>query len=182
MVIGKHAPKIASGTDLKHAIEIGLDEAFTALEESFHDLTDEQIRAFPVDGWYNIAWTVMHTLDNLDSYACGTPSGKRCYPEEYRWDLWGAEPDKDPQADDAFPTRGEMLDRLHAIQVMAMEVLNSMTEAELTEERSDHPEKENLADFYMRTIYHTMVHTRWIWLLRGAQGLADQAKPEQHWA
>ena len=47
MVIGRLQPGQAKNTDLKGAIAIGLDEALTALEESFFDLTDERyMRAY----------------------------------------------------------------------------------------------------------------------------------------
>ncbi len=36
---------------------------------------------------------------------------------------------------------------------------------------------------YMWTIFHTMAHSRQIWLLRGALGLTDgRSWPQQHWA
>ena len=42
MGIGRFEPREAKQTDLKQALAIGLDEAFTAPEESFRGLTDEQ--------------------------------------------------------------------------------------------------------------------------------------------
>ena len=45
-MIGKLEPKFAKNTDLKAAIAIGLDEALTALEESFYDLDDQHLWAF----------------------------------------------------------------------------------------------------------------------------------------
>ncbi len=44
-----------------------------------------------------------------------------------------------------------------------------------------HPTKYSLADFYLRTIYHTQCHIRQIWLLRGALGMASGPWPDQHW-
>jgi hypothetical protein len=182
MVIGKHAPNVAHDTDFRGAIKVGLDEAFTSLEEAFHDLTDPQIQAFPVVGKYNIAWTVMHCLQNLEEYACRAAGGSRCFKAEYRWDLWGAGPEQDPKPGDPFPTCSQMLHRLHVIRDAAMMLLAAKSAADLTNRSGDHPIKRNLADFYMRTIYHTMAHVRWIWLLRGALGLATGPWPEQHWA
>lgn len=69
MVIGKHECQTAGNTRLKKTITIGLEEVLTALEESFHDLTDQQAQGFPVPSENNIAWIVMHCLDNLDGCA-----------------------------------------------------------------------------------------------------------------
>ena len=93
MVIGRHECKQAQGTHLREAIAITLDDATTALEEFFYDLTDEQAHSFPVPGRNNIAWMVMHCLDNLDGNAVGVPTGGRLFPEEERWDLWECGPD-----------------------------------------------------------------------------------------
>ncbi len=68
MTIGRHECSVARNTDFRQAIAIGLDEALTALEESFYDLDDRQMRAFAIRKHNCIAWIVVHTLQNLDEY------------------------------------------------------------------------------------------------------------------
>ena len=98
MVIGKLNPGQAKQTDFKQAIAIGLDEALTALEESFFDLTDEQASAFPLPGRNNIVGIVMHLQQNLDCYACRFQSGVWTLEHDDRFDLWGR-PDGHPAAE-----------------------------------------------------------------------------------
>jgi hypothetical protein len=166
--------------DLKGAIRVGLIDVFTALEEAFHDLSDEQIWAFPVPGQNNMAWIIMHCLQNLDDYANDAAGGARALESEDRWDLWLAAPDKYPKPGDDFPTQVEMVDMLIRVREAAMATLDALDEAALMARLMRHPIKKILADFYMRTIYHTIAHTRDLWLLRGALGLADGPWPQQH--
>ena len=183
MAIGRHECRKASRTDLRAAIAIGLDECMTALEESFYDLTDEQVWAFPVPERNNIAWIVMHCLDNLDEYAVGALSGKRILTPEWRWDLWESGPEERPQPGDEFPAVGEMLELLRQIREAAEAAIAGADVAYLTRDFSDNPGKPWRSDFAMRTICHTEAHVRQIWLLRGALGLVDgQSWPRQHWA
>ena len=182
MAIGKHDCKVAVDVDLRGAIIIGLDEAFTALEESIHDLSDEQLRAFPVPGKNNIAWIVMHCLDNLDHCANGIAAGQRCMPYERRWDLWQCAPEDRPQPGDTFPAQEAMMELLRQIRRVALTTLDNLNEESLTARVVTHPVKKSRADFYMRAIYHAMSHLRQIWLLRGALGLATGPWPEQHWS
>ena len=174
--------KVAHDTDLKHAIESGLDEGFASLEEAIRDLTDEQVQAFPVAGENNIAWIVMHCLDNLDDCANGCASGNRVFETEWRWNLWKCQPHERPKQADPFPTTDEMLSLLRRVGTAAMTTLGQMDEPALTEKWVPHPIKKSRADFYLRTIYHTASHVRQIWLLRGALGLACGPWPEQRWA
>ena len=180
MVIGKHAPLTAHDIDLKGAIRVGLEEAFTALEEAFHDLRDDQLWTFSVPGQNNMAWIIMHCLHNLDDYANGAAGGQRALEEEPRWDLWGAGADERPKPGDAFPTQQEMMASLVQVRDRAMANLGCLDEAALTDRWIPHPRKKSRADFYMRTIYHTMAHTRDLWLLRGAMSLASGPWPQQH--
>lgn len=182
MAIGKRECQTAGNTHLKEAVAIGLDEALTALEESFYDLSDEQVRSFPVPGENNIAWTVMHCLDNLDEYAVSTATGERLYPTEWRWALWQCRPEERPKPGDPFPGTAEMLSRLRAIRQAAMAALERMDESALLEKCGDYPRKPLRSDWYTRTICHTNSHVRQVWLLRGALGLANGPWPEQHWA
>ncbi|HIJ72590.1 MAG TPA: DinB family protein [Candidatus Hydrogenedentes bacterium] len=183
MTIGKHDCKIAGNTHLKQAIEIGLDEALTALEESFYDLTDEQVWAFPIQGRNNIAWIVMHCLHNLDNCGIGAQAGERLLANESRWNLWGCSEAERPKAGDSFPGTSEMLESLERIRNAAFEALTPADESELAAKVFDHPGKPTRSDFYMRTICHTMAHVRQIWALRGLLGQVSQsAWARQHWA
>jgi hypothetical protein len=183
MAIGKHEVKIASNTDLKRAIEAGLDEVLTALEESFYDLSDEQAWRFPLPGRNNIAWIVMHCLDNLDDCAVGAQTGKRLLPEEPRWDLWQCAPEERPKPGDPFPAVSEMLGWLRQVRAAAMAALDAADEAALVAKTLSHPQKPTRSDFTLRTICHTNAHVRQIWLLRGVMGLhGETAWPRQHWA
>ena len=182
MVIGRHECRAARNTNLKQAIAIGLDEALTALEESFHDLTDEQLRAFPIDGRNCIAWGIMHTLQNLDEYTNLSRAGQPIFKHDDRWDLWGCSDERRPKPGDAFPSQTEMMEWLRSLRQLAECALERATQADLTAKPDEHW-RGNLADMYMRTIYHTMAHVRQIWLLRGALRLTDGTSwPRQHWA
>jgi len=119
MTIGRYACKHAVGTHLREAIAITLDDATTALEESFYDLTDEQAWGFPIPGRNNLAWIVMHCLDNLDESAVEAQTGARLFRAEWRWDLWGCKPEERPKPGDAFSPVAEMLDRLRRIREAA---------------------------------------------------------------
>jgi hypothetical protein len=174
--------KEAINADLKQALFIGLDESFTSLEECFRDLSDEQVWNFPVPNENNIAWIVMHCLDNLDDCANDHPTGQRAMVYEWRWDLWDCKPEERPKPGDPFPSRDEMLDLLRRIRTAAYAALEKLDGPALTRQNIPHPAKHSLADFYLRTIYHTQSHIRQIWLLRGALGLANGKWPEQHWA
>lgn len=167
-----------SGVDLKRAIAVGLDEAMNALEEAVSGLADEQLQAFPIVGRNNVAWIAMHCLDNLDDCAVDKHTGKRVYPSEWRWDLWGAKPEEKPKPGDDFPTTAEVLARLAAIRQAAVAALATATNESLRRPVDD-PEKSVVGDWYERTIYHTLAHVRQIWLLRGALGLANGAWPGQ---
>lgn len=184
-MIGEHNPKTARNTSLVEAITIGLDEAFTALEEAFYDLNDEQIQSFPIRGRNNIAWILMHALQNLDTYANAFQTGERAFAHEDRWDLWRCSEDKRPKPGDPFPSKKEMMDTLRAVRVAAMEGIAIARESDLLGSRMAEGwwGQRTSADAYMRTIYHAMAHVRQIWLLRGALGMTDgKSWPRQHWA
>ncbi len=172
----------ASDADLKQALTIGLDESFLSLEESLQGLSDAQVQGFPIPGENNIAWIIMHVLDNLDDCANDYPSGKRVMPYEWRWDLWDCQPEERPKPGDAFPSRDDMLALLDRIRRAAFTTLDKLDEPALTRHTIDQPVKHRLADIYLRTIYHTQCHVRQVWLLRGALGLAAGPWPAQHWA
>jgi len=122
MTSNKYECKNAENSSLTQAILIGLDETLIALEESFTNLNNDHVQAFPVLGENNIAWIVMHCLDNLDDCAIGAQSGERLYPSEWRWDFWECSPNERPKPGDPFPTPPEMLERLWAIREKSISV------------------------------------------------------------
>jgi len=119
MAIGRHLPQFAENTDLPKAIRIGFDEVFTALEESFCDLQDGHVSAFPIRHRNNIAWLVMHTLQSLDEYGNQvlgaeeiTGKFKPVLKHEYRYGLWNCTPEEKPSSNDRFPGVDELLAHL----------------------------------------------------------------------
>jgi hypothetical protein len=183
-MIGRHECKHAHETGLREAIAIGLDEVLTALEETFYDLSDEQVWAFPIPGRNSIAWIVMHCLQNLDTYANAFQTGSVTFPHEKRWDLWRCSDEERPKPGDPFPTRDEMMFILKAVRDAATKGIEAATDDDLRGKRTAHDWWQGTsADAYMRTIGNTTAHTRQIWLLRGALGLTDgKSWPQQHWA
>ena len=188
MVVGKFEPEQAKDTTLKKAIAIGLDEALTALEESFHDLTDEQFWGFALEGRHNIITIVEHCLDAMDLYACEVQVGRQVLEHEKRFDIWNFSPEQVRDRMKDLPPASRALDRLRTLRRAVMGNLESASEQELLEPRVRdnwfwEESKKTSADAYMRTIMHTMAHVRQIWLMRGAMGLTDKdGWPEQHWA
>ncbi len=183
-MIGTHHCECAHNTDLKHSIFIGLDETFTALEEAFYDLSDEQSWAFPLAGRNNIAWIVMTTLQNFDEYANGAQVGQATFSHEWRWNLWACRPEERPKPGDAFPSVPDMLALLARVREAAMANLESASAEDLRGKRACGAGwPGTAADAYMRTIHHALAHIRQIWLLRGLMGLTNEtAWPRQHWA
>ena len=181
--------KLAKNTDLRKAIEIGFDEAFTSLAESFHDLSDEQALAFPLEGHKNVAWIVMHSLRNLDEYGPYTlrylswegEGDHRTWSIDWREykDRFGME--AEPRPGDEFPPVAEMMKMLRTIESCTRQVLAGLSSEDLRKPVRDWWAA--AADACMRTIWHTMAHVRQIWLLRGAMGWSEgQSRPRQHWA
>jgi hypothetical protein len=183
-MIGKHQCREVRDTDLRKAIAIAMDEALTALEESFHDLSDDQVRAFPIPGRNNIAWIVMHCLQGLDTYGVKFQTGKATFEHGWRWDLWQCKPEERPKPGDPFPSKQEMVDLAHRIAVGIEKALASATEQDLRGRRkADDWWQKSVADGCLRTVMNTAAHVRQIWLLRGALGLTDgKLWPQQHWA
>ena len=187
MAPGKEEPRHAEDTDLKHAIAIGLDEAMTALEEAFYDLTDEQVASFPLPDRHNITTMVMHCLKNLDEYGLHCQTGESVIAYEERFDMWSHPPQELHPLQKDLPTVREMVARLHALRDAIVEALDAATEEDLRRPRdvTDWYAQWGRvsADAYMRTIMHTMAHVRQIWMLRGVMGLTDRdGWPVQHWA
>jgi len=182
MAIGRHECSSARDTDFRQAIAIGLDEALTALEESFYDLDDRQMQAFVIPKHNCIAWIVVHTLQNLDEYTYQADSGQTTFPHDYKWDLWDCREDQRPKPGDAFPSQAQLMGWLRSLRANAERILRQADERSLFGRPGGHWPG-NRADMYMRTIFHAMAHVRQIWLLRGALGLIEgKSWPQQHWA
>jgi hypothetical protein len=187
MAIGRHEPNSAQDTDFPKAIRICFDEAFTALEESFCDLEDAHVSAFPIRHRNNIAWIIMHSLQSLDEYGNQvlgdlkvTGKFRPVLEHTYRYGLWQCKAEDKPTSSDTFPTVAELLTRLWAVRDQVTEVVSEITEEQLRESVGDWRRS---GDAAMRSIWHTMAHIRQIWLLRGALGIHDgEWWPRQHWA
>ena len=188
MVIGKHDPKEAKDTTFKDAIAIGLDECFTALDEAFGDLTDEQFWGFPLAGRHNIVTLVEHCLDCLDLYGCEVQVGKRALSHETRFDIWNFSPEQVRDRMTDLPTAAAVRARLAALQQAVTANLDAASQEDLSGPRVRdawwwEEFQKTSADAYMRAVMHTTTHVRQIGLLRGLTGLTDKAAwPEQHWA
>ena len=187
MVLGKEEPKTARNTDFKKAIAIGLDECMTALEESFYDLPDPHVWAYPLEGRHNITTIVMHALGNLDEYGLRCQGGKGVVEHEERFDMWAHSPQelRPMQAD--LPGVAEMAEKLHGLREAVFAVLDTTCEDDLLKARPGvqwfAERGRTRADAYMRTIMHANCHIRQIWMLRGVMGLTDtDGWPVQHWA
>jgi len=183
MAIGKHQCRNAWNLGYKGWIEVGIDEALTALEESFYDLNGQQMQAFAIPGRNNVAWMVMHCLQNLDEYT-NLESQATIFEHERRWNLWNCQPEERPNAGDSFPTCAQMKHWLAELRARVEGTLAKVDEVFLRESvPAEWRWPGNRADFLKRTIYHTHAHVRQIWLLRGALGLTDgKSWPQQHYA
>lgn len=183
-----HRPKNAQNVGLKEAMEIGLDEAFASLEESIYDLNDAQIISLPIPNRNNIVWIAMHCLFNLDNFAygCHTMDAFNVWAE--RWKGWEGPRWSNgsplPKEGDTFPSQKEVMNILRTVRGSVMTMISEADNGFLHEEPlgAGKKQKKRKADFYIRTIHHTMAHVRQIWLLRGALGLVDgKSWPRQQW-
>ena len=180
--------KAAIQTTLKRALAIGLDEAFTALDESLQGLTDEQVWAFPLANRHNIVTLVEHTLQCLDLSGCEVHGRPLTFEPETRFDIWHHSPaELRPQMID-LPTVAEERERIAAVRTAVMDVLEGTSVEELGQPNpsswwfEEHADRVR-ADAFVRATCHTMAHVRQIWFLRGLLGLTDaDGWPEQHWA
>ncbi|GAH75629.1 unnamed protein product, partial [marine sediment metagenome] len=177
MVIGKFEPKAAKVGSLKDSLAVGLDEALTALEESFYNLTDEQAWARPCRARHCITTIIMHVHHNTDINACQLQTGKLMLEHYERFNIW-FEPDPDHHTrQDDLPTVETMLERHRALVAAAKAGLEAASEEDLLGPRmsagTDWCDRHgrNSAEAYARVIWHTMAHVRQIWLLRGVMGL-----------
>ncbi|GEM_PF-1083562 len=162
-------------TGVLRAFGIGLSQTVTALEESFSDLTNEQLNAFPIAGRNNIAWIVMHCLHSLDFFAVSrqTADGASTIAWDARW-AWGC---PRPKPEESYPSGAEMQNLLQRIRANALAALANTTEADLPRHRNASTD-ETAERSYNRVIHHLNMHIRQIWLLRGLQGVTT-AWPER---
>ncbi len=147
-----HPARPAVRSDLKRGIQAALDESLCALTEAILDLSDEQTRAFPINGRNCIAWIAVECIMNLDRHANSFQTGSWVMADSGRWKVWWDlfwhERDRQPDPSAHFPPHAERV----------------------------------AADYYFRTIAHMNAHIRQIWLLRGALGLTARSRwPRQHW-
>ncbi len=187
-MIGRHEPIIAVETDLKKALAIGLDECTTALEESFYDLTDEQVwKQNPVPGRHNIGTLVMHSLENLNGHAIWIQGETGFVGEEDWFDVWEHSPEDIVRLQTQVPSVSSMRELTQKTRETALRVLEHTEPEQLQRPRPDSPWFEHhagrtAADAYMRTIMHTMAHVRQVWCLRGALETHSDTWPMQHYA
>ena len=188
MVIGYFKPQASRPGSLQAALTIGLDEALTALEECFYDLTDEQAWAHAVPGRHNITTLVMHVLENADVHACQYQTGKLVLEHEQRFNVWAQVETDAPERKQDLPTVAEMRRRLQQVRDVAMSGLEGATESDLFGPRcavdtpwwTEHHRTSGSA--YTRVTWHIMVHVRQIWAMRGAMGAIDEKGwPRQHY-
>lgn len=187
MVIGEHKPKEAQNRCWKDCIAILLDEVATSLEESFYDLTGEQVGRYVVPNRHNIRTMVMHCIDNLDDNGVGTQTGRRLMELEDRFDMWSHSADEVRPLQTDTPTVQEMVELLRRVRAALFAGLEAAGEVDLRGPRAA-PDwwrrfGRTSGDAYLRTICHTLAHVRQIWALRGAMGaLGEVAWPQQHYA
>ena len=188
MVVGRSEPKKAKVGSLKDSLAVGLDEALTALEESFHDLTDEQAWARPCRARHCIATMVMHVQHNIDINACQLQTGKFVLDHDDRFNIWRRPDPNLPARQKDLPPVTTLLERHRALAAAAKAGLEAASEEDLLGPRKAagmdwwEEHKRNSAEAYARVIWHTMAHVRQIWLLRGVMGLTDKdGWPEQHY-
>jgi hypothetical protein len=188
MSAGRFGVKAAKVGSLKDSLAVGLDEALTALEESFYDLTDEQVRARPCRARHCITTIVMHVQQNADFHACRLQTGKLALDHDKQFDIWREPPPARPGQQEKMPTVAEMLER-HRLLVAATKAgLEAASDADLLGPRqaagTEWVDKHgrNAAEAYARVTWHIMAHVRQIWLIRGVMGLTDKdGWPEQHY-
>lgn len=188
MTIGNFQPQAARATSLQQTLTIGLDEALTALEESFHDLTDAQAWTCALPGRHNIATLIMHVLENTDIHACQYQTGELVLEHEQRFDIWFRRDPDLPDRKQDLPSVPRMLAELRTLRAAAMAGLEDATEEDLLGPRravdthwwTEH--HRTSADAYARVTWHTMAHVRQIWALRGVMGALDEKGwPQQHY-
>ena len=162
-------------TGVKGVLRFELESMLTAFEEAFGDLTDDQASAFPLAGGFNIAWCVMHLIENHNWYMLVVQGGKDLLPADWdhtRWH-WKAQMPT-PELD--YPKVQWMASLAAAIHRDAISRLDTTGEDEFKTLRTPHADETSKAS-YLRMLSHSNVHIRWIWQIRGALGLTSRAAP-----
>lgn len=185
MAASEHRVKQAVASDLPRSVAIGLDETFSAIEECLAGLTDQQLRAEPVEGKHCIASLLLHTLENLDRYACRYQTGRSAAGFDQRLTRWFyTGPDDRPGR---LPDGAALREILRAVAGAAQAGIDGAEAGDLLGGRrcdADWTDQgRNALDAYMRTIWHAMSHIRQVWALRALLGAVDPGHwPRQHWA
>lgn len=191
MVTGHENPTPSHNRSWKDLIAIALDEAMTALEESFHDLSHQQVWHRPLPDRHSIGTMVMHCLANLNDYGCWvqTNEGVEEAQEEPWFDMWKNDPGvlDAEQKGRQLPEPEQMVAWLHRARQKVTEGLATATEADLRGPRAGEDWCRQFGrttgDAYARTVFHTMAHVRQIWCLRGVMGAYGATNwPFQHYA
>jgi hypothetical protein len=162
------------------SLMIGLDEVTAALVEAIADLDDKQVAALPVAGRNNIAWIVMHCLENLGWFGCACLGGKMPVEHADRW-AWQS---PRPRAEETFPTAKELRLAVARVRQTVLDNFSGVSDDELRAAPGrENKSKATRADCCIRTIWHTAAHVRQIWFICGALGLTDaKSWPRQHWS
>jgi len=187
MVIGKFEPRASRPTSMKDCVTIALDEALTAMEESFYDLADEQVQALPLSGRNNIMTIVLHLQENADKHCCLFQTGVLVLDhEKFLAIRKDGSPDGMTAEENRVPVK-ELIKRQHRLRDAAMEGLRAASNDDLLGARAGHEmywwqeRHRKSVDAYMRVICHVNAHVRQIWALRAAMGAVDEKGwPEQH--
>ena len=160
-------------TGVKGVLRFELQEMLAAFEEAFDDLTDEQAWAFPFPGGFNVAWCVMHVIENHNWYLVESQGGARLLPQDWDHRRWNWQ-SPDPTPEEAFPSVSWMKSLAVSIRQSALHQLDAAAERDLDAKRVPDAEETSQAS-YLRMLEHTHVHIRWIWQIRGGLGLAKRA-------
>ncbi|MFW6302989.1 MAG: hypothetical protein ACOC2L_00075, partial [Candidatus Sumerlaeota bacterium] len=127
-----------------------------------------------------IAWITMHVLQHFDQYAVTFQCGSSAVDSAKFWVI-----NTPPAvAEKSYPGRKEIFDTYQPVRAAAIDALVSASNEDLMGKRCA-PEEwpGNAVDAYVRAIYHTTMHLRQIWAVRGRMGLTcKDTMPHQLWA
>jgi len=173
--------------NMKDIIYVGLDEMFKALEESFADLSDDQIWANELPNRHNIGTLVLHVQENIDRHACKFQIGRFALVHEDRFAIF-EKPLVDERRTVDLPSVEEILGRHYQLRDTVVPGLADVGDKELLEPRAGKNEywwqqhRRNSIQGYMRVIWHANAHLRQIWAIRGAMGAyGPNGWPHQYW-
>ncbi len=149
------------------------------LLQAIDGLTDEQLRAMPLDHW-PIAWVVQHLCLAIDYFIIRGNTGEMMQGYDARFTH---QPPEKPTPLDVFPRIEEMKKGWSELMDRAIEIIGNLNDEEM-----DAPSKhENrmvgalpMAEIILLMEYHLNVHLRNIWTIIGLQGIetkwAEQGK------